>query len=138
MISRVCLAVLFTSLFNFMGCAAQHNEKKMNFSASALTKLAAAVDATVRYMQIPDEVTGVGLLALATAEDPSLLEPFKTFKVIVHREGRFSEVLMCEAEGTTALLEDSGCTAKLDRHAWRERPLTRCAFTLDLPTLCKR
>ena len=130
--------VLSASFFMLSGCAAQRSETEMNFSASALTKLSAAVDATVRYTQIPAGVNGAELLALSTVEDPTLLEPFKTFKILARRDGRFSEVLVCEADGSAALLEDSGCTAKLDRHAWREKPLSRCEFSLDLAALCQR
>ena len=138
MISRLCLLALSTAFFMFTGCATQHSEKEMNFSASALTKLSAAVDATVRYTPIPAGVNGTELLMLSTAEDPTLLEPFKTFKILARRDGRFSEVLVCEADGSAALLEDSGCTARLDRHAWREKPMTRCEFSLDLAALCQR
>jgi hypothetical protein len=138
MISRRCLLALPTAFFMLTGCATQHSEKEMNFSASALTKLSAAVDATVRYTQIPDGVNGAELLTLSAAEDPTLLEPFKTFKILVRREGRFSGVLVCEADGSAALLEDSGCTAKLDRHAWREKLTARCEFSLDLSALCQR
>lgn len=138
MISRTYLLVLSTSFAMLSGCAAQQSDQEMNYSASALTKLSAAVDATVRYTQIPEGVNGEELLRLSTAEDPSLLEPFKNFKILARREGRYSQVLMCEADGSSALLEDSGCTAKLDRHAWRDSPMTRCEFSLDLAALCQR
>jgi hypothetical protein len=120
------------------GCATSHTEQELNFTASALTKVSAAVDSTVRYTQVPEQATSAELLALSTDHDPALMKPFKNFKVLVLRVGPHSEVLVCETDGSKGLLEDAGCTAKLDKHLWRDSPPALCKFTLDLEALCKR
>lgn len=122
----------------FAGCATSHTERELNFTASVLTKVSAAVDSTVRYTQVLEQTTSAELLALSTEHDPALMEPFKNFSVLVRRVGPYSEVLVCEPDGSKGLLEDAGCTAKLDKHLWRDNPPALCQFTLDLETLCKR
>ena len=120
------------------GCATSQTERELNFTASALTKVSAAVDSTVRYTQVLEQATSSELLALSTSHDPALMEPFKNFKVLARRAGPHSEVLVCEADGSKGLLDDSGCTAKLDKHLWRDSPTALCEFTLDLEALCRR
>lgn len=120
------------------GCATSHTEQELNFTASALTKVSAAVDSTIRYTPFLKQATSAELLALSTDHDPALMAPFKNFKVLVRRVGPHSEVLVCEPDGSRGLLEDAGCTAKLDKHLWRDNPPALCQFTLDLEVLCKR
>jgi hypothetical protein len=120
------------------GCATSHTERELNFTASALTKVSAAVDSTVRYTSGLEQANGAQLLALSTDHDSALMEPFKNFSVLVRRVGSYSEVLVCEPDGSRGLLEDAGCTAKLDKHLWRDNPPALCQFTLDLEAVCKR
>ncbi|MEO6563420.1 MAG: hypothetical protein ABIN99_10320 [Nitrosospira sp.] len=57
--------------------------------------------------------TGLGeseLLVLATQHDPIPVDNFKNYKVSVRREARHSVVLVCDASGTWALLENIGCS----------------------------
>jgi hypothetical protein len=137
--SRIFPVVLLVQLgVALAGCATSHTERELNFTASALTKVSAAVDSTVRYTQVLDQTTSAELLALSTEHDPELMEPFKNFRVLVRRVGPYSEVLVCEPDGSRGLLEDAGCTAKLDKHLWRDDPPALCQFTLELEVLCKR
>ncbi|MDB5859966.1 MAG: hypothetical protein JWQ76_3655 [Ramlibacter sp.] len=119
-------------------CATQPNEREMNYLASALTKVSAAVDATVRYRRPPENMSEGDLLRAATAHDIQLLKPFDGFTVRVLRSGRDSAVMVCQPRGR-ALLEDAGCTPKLDVHRWNAPGGNdRCEFTLDLNTVCAR
>jgi hypothetical protein len=101
---------------------------------SALTKLSKAVEYTVRYTNPPEGLSDQELLTRATQEDPTLLEPFKGFTVRVLRQDRHAIVLVCTLDRQRALLEDAGCTAKLDKHSWEENQ--RCEFTLSVSTVC--
>lgn len=47
-------------------------------------------------------------------------------------------VLVCTRDGTHALLEDAGCTGKLDRKRWQESPSAPCQPTLQIAAVCKR
>jgi hypothetical protein len=120
------------------GCALRPSEREMNFLASALTKLSAAVDATARYGQLPADATGADLLTAATADDLGLVAPFSGYTIRVQRSGRFSSILICDRQGANALLEDAGCTAKLDEHRWSAPSPQRCEFTLNLNAVCAR
>ena len=132
--SRVLLSIALTVLVS--SCATSRSEQELNYTASALTKVSAAVDATVQYMSVPHGASSAEILELSTSDDPALLAPFKGFQILARREGSFSEVLVCERDGSRALLEDAGCTAKLDRTHWRDNPHARCEFTLDLKSIC--
>lgn len=109
----------------------------MLIAASALTKVAIAVDATVRFGDLPDATSNDQLLSLATADDPELLAPFATFRVLARQQGADSEVLLCTADSNFALIEDAGCTASSDLHHWKQSPLPPCAFAIDLATICQ-
>jgi hypothetical protein len=119
------------------GCVSAQTEREMNFTASALTKLSAAVDATARFQQLPEKLSDADLLLLSTSHEPSLLQPFANFTIRLLRIGPSSAVLICQPDGGKALLEDTGCTSKLDRHHWSSEPAAACEFTLDVKTLCE-
>ncbi len=132
-----------TTVFILVGallasCATQPDEREMNYLASALTKVSAAVDATVRYRRPPENMSEGDLLRAATAHDSQLMKPFDGLTVRVLRGGRDSAVMVCQPRGK-ALLEDTGCTAKLDVHRWNATGANdRCEFTLDLDKVCDR
>lgn len=104
--------------------------------ASSLTKLSRAVEFTVRYRQPPNDLSDEALIALATRDDPTLRTPFAGLLVHVLKEDRHAVVLVCSADGSRALLEDAGCTAKLDRRSWQEVPPLTCEFTLQVAKVC--
>lgn len=130
-----CAAVLLTTI-SLMGCATPTNEREMNNLASALTKVSAAVEATVRYGTLAPNVTDEQILAAATAHDPVLLKNFDGRTIRVIRQGEDSAVLVCERLSGKALLEDAGCTAKMDLHRWSEIASQACKPTLDLKRVC--
>lgn len=127
--AALCIAVL--------AACASTPEREINFLASAMTKLSAAVDATVRFRRPADGMAEAELLRLSVAHDPALLKPFDGMTLRVLREARDSAVLLCEPNAGKALLEDAGCTAKLDRHRWNSGA-DRCEFTLDVEEVCAR
>lgn len=131
----ISLAALTLALAT--GCATAPGEREMNYLASALTKVSAAVDATARYKRSADGLMEGQLLQASTEHDPGLLKPFDGLTVRVMRSGRDSAVLICQTGGGKALLEDAGCTAKMDVRRWSgTNPL--CEFTLDVKQACAR
>lgn len=130
--SILCVAAVVLA-----SCATQPSEREMNYLASALTKVSAAVDATVRYRRPPEGLSEAELLRTATAHDAALMKPFDGMTVRVLRSGRDSAVLVCQAGGR-ALLEDAGCTAKLDVHRWNAVGVAQCEFILDVSKVCAR
>lgn len=51
-------------------------------------------------------------------------------------DGCDSAVLVCGAQGGKPLLEEAGCTAKLDQYRWNSGDVDRCDFTLDVKQVC--
>jgi hypothetical protein len=120
------------------GCAASQrgpNSEEMYVKASALTKLSAAVESTVRYKSPPPDLGDGELLELATRHDPVLLENFRGYKLRVLRQERHSVVLVCDAAGTRALLEDAGCSGPMDRERWMGKAKA-CEFSIDTEQVC--
>lgn len=66
------------------------------------------------------------------------MKPFDGLTVRVLRDGRDSAVLVCEAQSGKVLLEDAGCTAKLDQHRWNSGAIDHCEFILDVEQVCAR
>lgn len=123
------------------GCAGlptdeQAREEEMLIAASALTKVAAAAEASVRYGNPPVSLSDEEFLQFATAHDPALLRPFAKYRLKALRQDRHAVILVCSADGMIALIEDAGCTAQSDRHHWRAVPAPACVFTLVPRKVC--
>ena len=129
----LCLVVAFIS-----ACAvttdADFSQEMFNRS-SALTKLSAAMEAFVRYGNPPAKATDAELLAEGTKHDPALLTNLGEYKLRVLNRNRHAVVLVCAKEGDRALLEDAGCTAKLDEHHWKSGKVP-CEFTVQVDSVC--
>ena len=115
----VCLLLALLPILGGCGLGDRH-EQDYQPLAPALTKVTSAAEATIRYDDHPDSIDGQSLLALATAHDASLLEPFRQYQLHLFRIEDHALLLLCSADGKTALMEDSGCTAKLDKQHWQQ------------------
>ncbi|MBA2658608.1 MAG: hypothetical protein H0U72_03350 [Nitrosospira sp.] len=139
MLSKIRVAVaLIVSITFSAGCISSQerpDSEEMYIKASALTKLSAAVESTVRYKNPPAELSEGELLVLATRHNPVLLENFRDYKLRVLRQERHSVVLVCDASGTHALLEDTGCTGPMDKHRWMGKSQP-CEFSIDTRAVC--
>jgi hypothetical protein len=89
----------------------------------------------VRYKNPPPDLGDSELLELATRHDPVLLENFRGYKLRVLRQERHSVVLVCDATGTRALLEDAGCTGPMDRERWMGKT-EACEFSINTEQVC--
>ena len=125
-------------LLAFAGCTVSRaaEAEKMYILGSALTKLSASVEATVRYEDPPEGIGDMELLILSTKHDPGLLGPFTDYTVCVSRQDGHAVVLMCDKDGKIGLLEDAGCSSEMDRHLWKEDPPKPCKVTLDAKEAC--
>jgi hypothetical protein len=125
------------------GCATVNTEPfysdhEMMTTAVALTKVSAAVEANLRYGAPSEDLTDAEFLTRSVAHDPTLLKPFSEYRILATRQGNHAAMLVCSPDGTTALLEDAGCTAPMDLLRWQEHPRKPCAFSIDLAKLCPR
>jgi hypothetical protein len=110
--------------------------ERMYALAPAVMRLALAVESAVRYKNAPAELSDDALLEFATRHDRTLLEPLAHYRVRAKRQGRDAVVLVCGRKEPVRLLEDAGCSAKLDRHHWRSPQALPCDFTLDADAAC--
>ena len=108
----------------------------MYILGSALTKLCASVEATVRYEDPPVGIGDEELLSMATKHDPGLLVPFAGYKVRIKQEERHAVLLICDKEGRTGLLEDACCSAPMDKYLWNVEPANPCDFTINVKVIC--
>ena len=110
--------------------------ENMYVLGSALTKLSASVEATVRYEDPPEGISDKELLDLSTKHDPVLMDPFVDYTLRVSRQDGHAVVLVCDKEGQVGLLEDAGCSSEMDMHLWREDPPKPCEFTVKAQEAC--
>jgi len=122
----------------FAGCTVgrKAEAEKMYVLGSALTKLSASVEATVRYENPPEAINDEELLFLSTKHDPGQLEPFFDYTLRVSREDEHAVVMVCDKDENVGYLEDAGCSSEMDRHLWKEDPPVACKITLKAGEVC--
>ncbi len=116
----------------------KYSEAEMMNAAAALTKVSAAAEANLRYGSSADALSDPDFLAESVAHDPGLLISLTGYQIKSMRKDGYSAILLCTQDGASALLEDAGCTAALDRHRWRDDPDSSCTYSLDLKQLCSQ
>ena len=131
------LLILLIS-FSLFGCPGKRaiDPEQMMVLGSALTKLSAATESAVRYKNPPEDLNDWDLIVFATQHDASLRAPFEDYAVRVKKENRHAILLVCSKDRQQALLEDSNCTAKLDKHLWEGEPVKPCEFTVSPLEVC--
>lgn len=130
---------ILISVMLLCGCTLGGNNKETEFykAASALTKLSAAVEATVRYEGVAVNADSEEIIRQATRHDKTLLSYFSDYELKVHVEARHAIVLLCNKEKTEMHLEDAGCSAEMDVHHWKTKTIQTCEATLDLNETCQ-
>jgi hypothetical protein len=125
-------------LIMFSGCrfVQKQSQEEMFVSAAAMKRLSAAVESSVRYKDVPEELRDYELLEKATENNPQLLKGFENFSLKAIIVNKHSIVLMCDAQGKLALIEDTGCTGEVDALHWQNDAPQPCDFTLDISAVC--
>ncbi|MDR0934615.1 MAG: hypothetical protein LBM56_05990 [Burkholderiaceae bacterium] len=112
------------------------DQEEMYTKAASLQKLSKAVEAT-QYEEPPSRLENAELLKHATTHNPRLLEGFDAYTLKAKAQNGHTAVLMCDAPGQHGLIEDTGCTGKVDMHHWKTQPLPPCEFTINLDVKCQ-
>ena len=130
--------ILLVLVFLAFGCCAAQaqSESEMQQLASDLTQLSPAVEAAVHYDPSTADLSDDELLKNATRTNPEKLAPFVGYTLVVDRQAGHAAVLVCTKDGRKALLEDAGCTFRLEAHHWRATPELPCKPTLNLKEVC--
>jgi hypothetical protein len=112
-----------------------YTEENMQPLAGKAGNLAGAI--LVFSRRQPEKAAGLGeteLYAEAVAsQPPSIRQSFEKFLMKASPSG---VVLVCDPEGTRALIEDSACTTHVDRFSWRDQQ--PCRFTPEVVAACLR
>lgn len=126
-------------IFFLVACSHKttYNKETVMPLASSLTKLSTAVESAVRYKNPPENINEARLLIYATEHDPRLVKPFKGYRIRILRQKNHAAVLVCTKDGKFALLEDAGCTGKMDNLLWELQPRKVCEFTINLQEVCQ-
>lgn len=130
-LNRIIVVSTFVFCSGCTFCIAGDQEDMFTL-ASALTKLTTAVESKVRFENAPVDLKDKGLLQLATQHDPGLLEPFAEYLLKAVSQNSHAVVLVCTNDGMKALLEDAGCTSRMDMHWWRDQPDRPCEISQNL------
>lgn len=75
------------------------------------------------------------ILQDATRHDKRLLAPdFQPYVLKVQYQSPYAVLLLCSKDGTRAIMEDAGCSSRLDRQVTHVAP---CEFTLRVSRGCQ-
>jgi hypothetical protein len=132
------LLISFVMALLIAGCAyitdAPDASERERLTAK-MVKLSSVVD---RYFaELPEEPTDSGdaLLENAIRHDRGLLAPeFDPYLLKVRYQKAYAVLLLCSKDGSRVIMEDAGCSARLDRQVSRDVP---CEFTLVVKGSCK-
>jgi len=91
-------------------CAQGAPDRDVQELASALTKVASAVESTVHVKHEGAGLKDAALLQKATKHDPGLLAPFRSFVMKAEHNGDHALVMVCSEDGAKAFLVDATCT----------------------------
>lgn len=137
-ILRALLLTVFVSV-PLSACSSNDiDESSMAEAAGYLDKLSKAVYSAVSFKNASPDLDEAALLTFATSHDPGLLDGLADYAIRVHRIENASGVLICTADRSAALLEDTACTPGVDAHRWSESPGAPCDFSLDIVALCRK
>lgn len=94
--------------------------------ASALTKVASAVESTVHVKKQGAQLQDMDLLHAATRHDPGLLSPFRRYVLKAEQNGDHAIVIVCDSDAI--LLMDATCTRKADQPPPELKPGSPCTI----------
>lgn len=106
--------------------------------AKSLGRLSKAMESYLLYEHRPPGASQEVLFSEGTRDEPGLLKEFDGYKLVLAREQPRSMILVCTPDGKRALMEDVGCTVKIDRKLWEDGVNAPCEFTLEIKEVCQR
>lgn len=99
-----------------------------------MVNLSAAVDTYFSFLQERPMINDAEILKNATSHDQRLLtNDFEPYLIKVQYQNPYAVLLLCTKDGGRAIMEDAGCSARLDRQIADD---SRCEFTLKVKDGC--
>ena len=103
--------------------------------STKMVNLSSAVN--TYFSDLPEAPTDsdATILQNATRHDKRLLAPeFEPYLLKVQYQNPYAVLLLCSKSGNRAIMEDAGCSARLDRQVTQAAP---CEFTLHVSRGCQ-
>lgn len=115
--------------------AAAPSAQERGHLSTKMVNLSSAVDTYFTGLAEAPADDDATLLKKATRRDARLLAPeFKPYQLKVQYQTPYAVVLLCSKDGKRAIMEDAGCSARLDRQVTEIEP---CEFTLKVSQGCQ-
>lgn len=130
------LLMSFVSALFMCACVAGASDvKEWGLLSSKMVNLSSAVDTYFADLAEAPIDNDVSILQKATVHDPGLLAPeFAPYLLKVQYQKSYAVLLLCSKDGGRTIMEDAGCSARLDRQVTHVEP---CKFTLLVKQGCQ-
>ncbi len=129
----LAMSLLLSACVN--GAEGMPKEKERGQLGTAMVNLSQAADMYLSERSEPPKESDAELLRQATRHDPSLMSPaFSNYLLKLRFQQPYTVLLLCTKDGREAIMEDAGCSARLDRQVHDKQP---CEFTLQVSAGCR-
>lgn len=111
------------------------DSKERGQLSTKMVNLSSAVD--TYFADLPEAPidSDVNILQSATRHDPRLLPTeLQSYVLKVQYQNPYAVLLLCSKDGNRTIMEDAGCSARLDRQVTQTAP---CEFTLRITQSCQ-
>ncbi len=130
-LTQLSLIVLITACTH----SVDKNAEKRGHLSTEMVNLSSAVDTYFADLPVKPTQNDATILQIATQHDPSLLAPdFQYYLLKIQYQNPYAVLLLCNKDSTRAIMEDAGCSARLDRQITDIAP---CKFTLRVLRGCQ-
>jgi hypothetical protein len=114
---------------------ASPDAKERGHLSTKMVNLSSAVDTYFADLSEAPSGDDAGTLQNATRHDPRLLaQEFQPYTLKVQYQNPYAVLLLCNKDGSRAIMEDAGCSARIDRQVTQKAP---CEFTLRVSQGCQ-
>lgn len=111
------------------------SDKERGRLSTQMVNLSSAVDTYFADLPKAPTDSDAVILQMATRHDKRLLAPeFEPYVLKVQYQNPYAVLLLCSKDGKWAIMEDAGCSARLDRQIIHRAP---CEFTLRVRKGCQ-
>jgi hypothetical protein len=110
------------------------NAEQRGILSVKMVNLSSAVDTYFADLPVAPTESDAIILQKSTQHDPRLLAPeFDHYVLKVQYQNPYAVLLLCSKDGKSAIMEDAGCSARIDR---QETHVAPCEFTLRVSQGC--
>lgn len=134
---RILINLIIVSLLGACAApiAATPDAKERGILSTKMVNLSSAVNAYFADLSGAPTDSDAAILQNATSHNPRLLAvEFEPYTLKVQYQNPYAVLLLCSKEGNQAIMEDAGCSARLDRQVTNVAP---CEFTLRVNPGCQ-